>query len=105
MLGDRLELGLGTGYAKTEFEQAGLAFPGPGARLDHLERCLAALRSRYGDSPLPRIFLGGQRDRMLRLAAREADVVGFTGARFGFRYITVMEPGMEAFADVIAMLR
>lgn len=82
LLDGRLELGLGTGYARAEFDAAGLPFPGPGARLDHLERCLAVLREHYGDRPLPPVLLGGQRDRMLRIAAREADVVGFTGARF-----------------------
>lgn len=82
LLDGRLELGLGTGYARAEFDAAGLPFPGPGARLDHLERCLAVLRQHYGDRPLPPLFLGGQRDRMLRIAAREADVVGFTGAHF-----------------------
>lgn len=82
LLDGRLELGLGTGYARAEFDAAGLPFPGPGARLDHLERCLTVLREHYGERSLPPVLLGGQRDRMLRIAAREADVVGFTGARF-----------------------
>lgn len=82
LLDGRLELGLGTGYARAEFDAAGLPFPRPGARLDHLEQCLTVLREHYGDRPLPPVLLGGQRDRMLRIAAREADVVGFTGARF-----------------------
>ncbi|MBB3049741.1 putative F420-dependent oxidoreductase [Prauserella isguenensis] len=82
LLDGRLELGLGTGYARAEFDAAGLPFPGPGARLDHLERCLAVLREHYGERRLPPVLLGGQRDRMLRIAAREADVVGFTGAHF-----------------------
>jgi len=82
LLDGRLELGLGTGYAREEFDAAELPFPGPGARLDHLERCLAVLREHYGERRLPPIVLGGQRDRMLRIAAREADVVGFTGVRF-----------------------
>ncbi|GAA1250088.1 TIGR03621 family F420-dependent LLM class oxidoreductase [Prauserella halophila] len=82
LLDGRLELGLGTGYARAEFDTAGLPFPRPGARLDHLEQCLTVLRQHYGDRSLPPIVLGGQRDRMLRIAAREADVVGFTGAHF-----------------------
>ncbi|WP_230423714.1 TIGR03621 family F420-dependent LLM class oxidoreductase [Prauserella cavernicola] len=80
----RLDLGLGTGYVKAEFDAAGLPFPGPGARLDHLEHAIAELRKRFADEqrPPPPLLLGGQRDRMLRIAAREADIVGFTGVSF-----------------------
>ncbi|GAA1196357.1 TIGR03621 family F420-dependent LLM class oxidoreductase [Prauserella alba] len=82
LLGGRFEVGLGTGYAKAEFDEAGLPFPRPGARLDHLEQCLAVLRRHYGERKLPPIVLGGQRDRMLRIAAREADVVALSGVHF-----------------------
>ncbi|MFC4005338.1 LLM class F420-dependent oxidoreductase [Prauserella oleivorans] len=82
LLEGRFELGLGTGYVKAEFDAAGLPFLSPGKRLDHLERCIEAIREHYGDRTPPPLFLGGQRDRMLRLAAREADIVGFTGVRF-----------------------
>src|SRR5690606_35169848 len=40
----RLELGLGTGYAKAEFDAAGIPFPGPGARVDHLRHTVTELR-------------------------------------------------------------
>lgn len=87
--GGRLELGLGTGYVKAEFDDAGLDFPGPGRRLDHLETTIAELRKRFADGePAPArrqgppLLLGGQRDRMLRIAAREGDIVGLTGVRF-----------------------
>lgn len=87
--GGRLELGLGTGYIKAEFDAAGLPFPGPGARIEHLERTVEELRRLFGESepkpaqvPGPPLLIGGQGDRMLRLAAREADIVGLTGASF-----------------------
>jgi probable F420-dependent oxidoreductase len=82
----RLEVGLGTGYVKAEFDAAGLEFPSPGARLDHLEATIRGLRTcftsaqpRPAQQPAPPLFLGGWRDRMLSIAAREADIVGFAG--------------------------
>ncbi|MGD9529836.1 MAG: TIGR03621 family F420-dependent LLM class oxidoreductase [Candidatus Nanopelagicales bacterium] len=82
----RLDLGLGTGYIEAEFQAAGLPFPRPGARLDHLRatiatvrRCFADVEPRPAQQPAPPLLLGGSRDRMLALAAREADIVGFVG--------------------------
>ena len=85
----RLELGLGTGYAKAEFDAAGIPFPGPGARVDHLRHTVTELRRAFAEArpapaqhPAPPLLLAGHGDRMLRLAAREADIVGFTGISF-----------------------
>lgn len=74
LIGNRLELGVGTGYAKEEFDRAGLPWPSPGERIDHLERTLAELDT----DGLP-VLVGGWGDRMLTLAARRASIVGFTG--------------------------
>lgn len=90
--GGRLELGLGAGYVKDEFDAAGIPWQGAGKRVDHLERTLAELRRRFADpehlpSPAqrsgPPILLAGRGDRMLRLAAEHADIVGFNGAAPG----------------------
>jgi alkanesulfonate monooxygenase SsuD/methylene tetrahydromethanopterin reductase-like flavin-dependent oxidoreductase (luciferase family) len=62
LLDGRLELGIGTGYNPAEFEEAGLPFGNAGQRID----------------PMPPLLLGASGERMLRLAAREADIVGFT---------------------------
>ncbi|MCR3720520.1 MULTISPECIES: TIGR03621 family F420-dependent LLM class oxidoreductase [Prauserella salsuginis group] len=105
LLDGRLELGLGTGYARTEFDEAGLPFPGPGARLDHLERCLAVLREHYRERKRPPIVLGGQRDRMLRIAAREADVVGFTGAHFNRDGDKASLAGLSELDERVAFVR
>lgn len=84
----RLELGLGTGYRKAEFDDAGLPWPDPGQRVDHLEHTVAELRRRFADPghrpqptqrPGPPVSIGGRGDRVLALAAREADIIGFTG--------------------------
>ncbi|MGH3389165.1 MAG: LLM class F420-dependent oxidoreductase [Actinomadura sp.] len=75
----RLELGLGAGYVRAEFEEAGLPWESPGARVDHLERTVKELTNRL-DTPPP-LLIGGAGDRVLRLAAEHAGIVGFTGAR------------------------
>jgi probable F420-dependent oxidoreductase len=74
--GGRLELGLGTGYARAEFEEAGLGWPSASARVDHLERTVAAL----AETSVP-LLIGGNGDRVLRLAATHADVVAFAGVK------------------------
>ena len=73
--GGRFELGLGTGYNRAEFDQAGLPFGSPGERVSYLEKLVDGLE--LESTPL---LLGGNGDRMLRLAARTADTVAFAGA-------------------------
>jgi probable F420-dependent oxidoreductase len=71
----RLELGIGAGYVKAEFEKAGIPWQSGGRRIDQLERTLDELDSL--DLPL---LIGGWGDRTLRLAAARADTISFTGA-------------------------
>jgi len=78
LTGGRLELGLGTGYVRDEFEEAGIEFGTPRTRVDHLEKTLTELH-RLLPEPRPTILLGGSGNRMLRLAARHADIIAFTG--------------------------
>lgn len=88
LTGGRLELGLGIGYVRSEFDAAGIDYGTPGARLAHLEATAARLRDLFGDpdfgpAPLQRpvpVLMGGHGPRTLRLAARAAEIVGFTGA-------------------------
>ncbi|MFF3947396.1 TIGR03621 family F420-dependent LLM class oxidoreductase [Streptomyces sp. NPDC001902] len=101
LTGGRLELGLGAGYVRAEFERAGLAYGTARDRVDHLERTVEALtgllagphgtdgtgtdgtgsgRTDGAGTPLTPLLLGGNGPRMLRLAARHAAVVAFTGA-------------------------
>ncbi|GLY67458.1 LLM class F420-dependent oxidoreductase [Amycolatopsis taiwanensis] len=85
----RLELGLGAGYVKAEFDAAGLPFPSAGERIDHLERTIAELRRLYADPGYkpqparpggPPLLVGGWGRRTLGVAAKHADVIAFTGA-------------------------
>lgn len=84
--GGRLEIGLGAGYVKDEFDAAGLPFGRPGQRVDHLEGVVDHLHSAFDDAdqappfvqPRPPIMVAGIGDRVLSLAARKADIVAFS---------------------------
>ncbi|MGE2729766.1 LLM class F420-dependent oxidoreductase [Mycolicibacterium vaccae] len=92
----RFELGLGTGYVKEEFDAAGLRYPSAGERVDHL-----SLTTRYMAEHLPDvpIMIAGNGDRVLRIAARHADIIGLTG---GDRAAT---SDQDPLADRIAFVR
>ena len=100
----RLELGFGAGHAEEEFRASGLRYPPAGERVDdlaeavplvrrllageevtadghyNLERCATRLRTVQERVP---IMVGGNGDRMLRLAGECADIVGLVGFTSG----------------------
>jgi probable F420-dependent oxidoreductase len=69
----RFELGLGAGVDPTEFETLGVPFRG---RVAALEAAVAAL-----PSARPQLLIGGSGDRVLALAARNADSVSIGTGR------------------------
>ena len=96
----RVELGLGAGFSKAEYDGAGLPFDPPGIRVDRLEESIHVLKGLFGDGPLtfagkhyavthldgfpkpvqrphPPLLIGAAGKRMLSIAAREADIIGF----------------------------
>ena len=100
----RLELGFGAGHAAVEFAAAGIAYDRPGLRIDRLAAAVPVVRTlieggtvdvdaTYGleaaslgfAAAQPRIpvMIGGNGDRVLRLAAQQADIVGLTGFTSG----------------------
>jgi probable F420-dependent oxidoreductase len=108
LAGGRLELGLGAGYMKAEYDQAGLIFDNGATRVERLGEAVAIMKSLLGGEsvtfagrhyqvgghtihplpvqrPHPPIFIGGNADRVLMLAARQANIVGFTGIAFRHR--------------------
>jgi probable F420-dependent oxidoreductase len=101
----RLELGLGAGYVRLEYEQAGLRFDRGGVRVARLAESLTIIKGllegtelsfagqhyrvtghrihpRPLQRPRPPLIIGGNGPRLLALAAAEADVVNFTGITF-----------------------
>jgi probable F420-dependent oxidoreductase len=100
--GGRLELGLGAGWALGEYLRAGLAYDPPSVRIERLAESVATLRALFGGDvttstgrhvhlrdhfvvPKPPqgdqlpLLIGGNGDRLLTLAAEQADIVAFTG--------------------------
>ncbi|KUI02429.1 LLM class F420-dependent oxidoreductase [Mycobacterium sp. IS-3022] len=74
--GGRLDLGLGAGYVKEEFEQAELPFPSAGQRVNWLRHITEHIREHAPDVP---ILIAGNGDKLLTLAAQRADIIGLTG--------------------------
>ncbi|MEU9111315.1 LLM class F420-dependent oxidoreductase [Streptomyces sp. NPDC048483] len=84
----RMELGLGAGYVKAEFDTAEIPFPSGGKRVEQLEQTVTTLRRLFSDTKYqprpaqpsgPPLLIGGWGDRLLRLAAAHADIIAFTG--------------------------
>jgi probable F420-dependent oxidoreductase len=82
LTGGRLDLGLGIGLIKAEFDAAGIPFHPFDARLaalaaaiEEIDRLIAA----EGDLQRPPLMVGGSGERVLRLAAQRADIVSFAG--------------------------
>ena len=74
----RLEIGLGTGYVREEFEAAEMPYPSAGARVDYLEHMTKYLKEHHPSTPL---IIAGNGDRVLTIAARNADIIGLTGSK------------------------
>src|SRR5256886_14863979 len=94
----RLDLGIGAGWMVSDYEQAGMAFDSPGTRIERLAEAVTIIKKSFAggefsfqgkhysinglegapapvQKPHPPLLLGGGGRRMLRLAAREADIV------------------------------
>src|SRR6267154_4218532 len=48
----RFELGIGAGWLRSEYEQAGLAFESAGVRVSRLEEAIHVLKGLFADQPL-----------------------------------------------------
>lgn len=87
--GGRLELGLGLGYVRDEFDTAGIQWEPHAERVDRLESSIETLNTLFADEaaeprpaqrPRPPLMIGGHNERLLTLAAHTCDIVAFTGA-------------------------
>jgi probable F420-dependent oxidoreductase len=103
----RLVLGLGAGWMTSDYEAAGIPLDPPGVRVSRFAEALTVVKGLFGDAPFdfagehytitgldglpkpvqrphPPVFVGGGSPRVLRLAGREADIVGINaGLRAG----------------------
>jgi probable F420-dependent oxidoreductase len=76
----RFELGLGAGHAAAEYEAVGIPYDRPAVRVARLAATVPILRRECPEVP---ILVGGNGDRLLAVAASQADIVGFVGFTSG----------------------
>jgi len=112
----RLELGIGAGWMRTDYDQLGIPYDPPAVRVDRFEEALHVIKqcftgeqfTYHGEhyritdyaawpkpvqQPGPPLLIGGGGKRVLSIAAREADIVGINpNLRAG-------EIGLEAAKD------
>src|ERR1700678_1486938 len=93
----RVEVGLGAGWLRSDYEQAGIQFDEPAVRVDRLAESLAVMKRLWSEgeatfagryhtvlgarcdprpASLPRVIVGGGSRRILTVAAEQADTVG-----------------------------
>jgi probable F420-dependent oxidoreductase len=95
----RLTLGIGSGWMVSDYAAAGITLDPPGVRVDRLDEAITIVKGLFGPDPLsfsgehyeireldglpkpvqrphPPFFVGGGSRRVLRLAGREAAIVG-----------------------------
>jgi probable F420-dependent oxidoreductase len=96
--GGRVEVGLGAGWMRSEYEQAGIRFDSAGIRIARLEEFITVLKGLFADEPFsfsgahyrisdldgtpkpiqrphPPILVGGGGMKLLAVAARQADII------------------------------
>ena len=96
--GGRLDLGLGAGYVREEFEAAELPYPTARQRVDHLEHVTTYMKKHLPKVP---ILIAGNGNRLLTIAAQHADIIGLTGAdSLADRVEFVRNAAGDRFADL-----
>jgi probable F420-dependent oxidoreductase len=94
----RVEIGIGAGWMREEFDQAGIGFDKASTRIERLEEATVVLKGLFGDTPFsfsgkhftvtgldglpkptqkphPPIMIGGGGPKLLAVAARQADII------------------------------
>ena len=74
----RFELGLGAGYARDEFEAAELPYPSARERVEYLAHVTEYMREHLPQVP---VLIAGNGDRLLTVAAQQANIIGLTGGQ------------------------
>lgn len=126
--GGRLEFGIGAGWRVSDYTQLGVPYDPAGRRIDRMEEAVtiikrlfagetvteagrfyglrgARLSPRPVQQPRPPILLGGGGPRLLRIAAREADIVGFVPQFSAAGRPIIRQATEAALADKVALVR
>jgi probable F420-dependent oxidoreductase len=126
----RLEFGIGAGWMISDYEQSGIAFDRPGVRIDRLSESLEIMNALWATGtatfsgthyevqgavgaprpfrrPRPTVVIGGGSRRVLSLAARQADIVGFVPSLAAGRISAevAQEATAEKFAERVQWVR
>jgi probable F420-dependent oxidoreductase len=122
----RVEIGIGAGWSTTDYRQLGWAYDRPGVRIGRLEEAIAIIKrlfagetvTHHGEHyqldrarlaplpvqrPHPPLVIGGGGPRLLRLAAREADIVGLI-PQFSPRGRPIISQATEAATEAKAAI-
>lgn len=128
LAGGRLELGLGAGWLRHEYEQAGIPFDRAGVRIERLAESIAVLKGLFApgsfsfagryyqvdqldglpkplQAPHPPLLIGGGGQRLLTLAAREANIVSFNPRALPDGTLDMRDTLPEAVAEKISWVR
>ena len=102
--GGRVDLGIGAGWMAPDYEQSGIPFDPPGTRVSRMFEAVAVMKGLFADGafdfegehytitshdglpkpvqqPHPPIMIGAGGPRLLKFAAREADIIGLNPVR------------------------
>ena len=125
----RLDVGLGTGWMRTDYDGAGLPFDPPKVRFERFAEALEVLRGVWSDGPFtytgnhyritdlvqepkpvqkpfPKIMLPGGGPKMLRLAGKYADYVNLTlRVRADGTAPDETDGGLEAFLQKVDLIK
>jgi len=93
----RLELGLGAGYVREEFEAAELPYPSAGQRVDYLEHVTTYMKRHHAKVP---ILIAGNGNRLLTVAAQHADTKYALGSVLNHVLLHQTVIGQEAMAQL-----
>jgi probable F420-dependent oxidoreductase len=95
----RLEVGIGAGWMKSDYDESGMPYDRPGVRIERMVEGLEIMKQLWRDgtatfegkhytvtaaqglprphsTPYPKIVIGGGGQKVLSIAAREADIIG-----------------------------
>ena len=126
----RIELGIGAGWMRTDYDQSGITYDSPKVRIDRMIEGIDVMRGCFADGPFsfsgkhytitdyngmpkplqgtcPPILMGGGGKRFLTYAAQQADIVGInatmTAGAVGPEAISTMTA--EAVDDKVDIVR
>lgn len=115
----RVELGLGAGWMRSDYDESGIPLDPAGVRVDRMVEAIRVMKGLFGGEPVthegehyritshtatpapvqrphPPLLIGGGGPRVLGIAAREADIVGVNPN------MKAGEIGPDAIADAMA---